>query len=379
MQSMMYSRLSELRRKRAQQRARRRRARRMRASLFLSLLAHAAALAFLAYSTFTPAAIPPPARPLPSGETAYAVFLPAPSKAAPRAEPAQPVSRSAPSEESVALSEAQESTPSSQAAEQPPEPAPEEKPQPAEETNASDPAVETDLPALEPLPLTPVSAQRSGILTSPRPLSREFSERRGMSEGASPSPSESSAPAPESPASAEAGSIGEALQVIAESVGGKEARPADIVFLLDLSGSMANNIHAVRANLSAMSQELKRRKVDATFGVVKFKVTKFLVFPQSTDIAQYERLLANVKVGGNEHALTALHRAMEKVKFRADVERRFILITDEPLEGAPSFTEILPALMRRKIVVDVIGLDIPQHRLLARGTRGLWHLIPGDG
>ncbi len=201
-----------------------------------------------------------------------------------------------------------------------------------------------------------------------------------MSGGAPPPPSESSAaPAPESPASAEEGSVGEALQEIAESVGGKEARPADIVFLLDLSASMADNIRAVKENLSAMAQELKRRQVDATFGVVKFKAAKFLVFPQSADIARYERLLANVKVGGTERALTALHRAMEKVKFRADVERRFILITDEPLQGAPSFTEVLSALMRRGIVVDVIGLDIPQHRLLARGTGGLWHLIPGGG
>lgn len=346
----------------------------MRASFFLSLLAHAAALALLAYSPFMPTAIPPPPRPLPSGETAYALFLPAPSKSAPKAKPAEPVPRSAPSEESAAPSE------EPQAVEPPPEPAQEEKLPKDDQADASDPAVETAIPALEPLPSTPVSARRSGALTSPRPLSREFSERRGVSGGAPPPPSESSAEAePESPAPAKEGTIGDALQEIAESVGGKEARPADIVFLLDLSGTMADNIHAVRANLASMSHELKRRKVDATFGVVKFKMAKFLVFPQSADVARYERLLANVKVGGTEHALTALHRAMEKVKFRADVERRFILITDEPLRGEPSFGEVLQALMRRGIVVDVIGLNIPRHRLLASGTGGLWHLIPGGG
>ncbi|MBT7097604.1 VWA domain-containing protein [Candidatus Poribacteria bacterium] len=162
------------------------------------------------------------------------------------------------------------------------------------------------------------------------------------------------------------------------AAGGSAARAVDIVFLLDLSGSMENNLRAVGENLATMMSELKSRDADATFGVVKFKSVLFLVFPQSTDVAQYERLLANLRVGGDELALDALSRAAEKVEFRPDVQRRFVLVTDEPLKGEPALTRILPQLIAANIIVDVIGLDVRDHRMLARATGGTWHRIPGD-
>lgn len=141
---------------------------------------------------------------------------------------------------------------------------------------------------------------------------------------------------------------------------------------------MENNLRAVGENLSAMMAELRKRETDATFGVVKFKSVLFLVFPQTTDVAQYERLMGNLRVGGDERALDALSRAAAKVAFRPDTQRRFVLVTDEPLKGEPPLAQLLPRLIEARIIVDVIGLDIRDHRMLARATGGTWHRIPGD-
>ena len=173
--------------------------------------------------------------------------------------------------------------------------------------------------------------------------------------------------------------IGSALTGIARAAsGGSAGRTVDIVFLLDLSGSMENNLRAVGESLSTMMSELQSRDADATFGVVKFKSVLFLVFPQSADVTQYERLLANLRVGGDELALDALSRAVEKVEFRPDAQRRFVLVTDEPLKGDPPLARVLPRLIAANIIVDVIGLDVRDHRMLARATGGTWHRIPGD-
>jgi len=173
--------------------------------------------------------------------------------------------------------------------------------------------------------------------------------------------------------------IGRALTSIARAAsGGAQSRAVDVVFLLDLSGSMQNNLRAVGESLSLMMTQLRNREIDATFGVVKFKSALFLVFPQTADITAYERLLANLRVGGDELALNALSRAAEKVQFRPHAQRRFVLVTDEPLKGEPPLAQLVPQLIKARIVVDVIGLDVRDHKMLARATGGTWHRIPGD-
>jgi len=174
--------------------------------------------------------------------------------------------------------------------------------------------------------------------------------------------------------------MGQALREIAQAIAqGDGPRAVDLVFLLDVSGSMDNNIRAVADNLVDLMDYLRTRGYDATFGVVKFKVSTIRIFPQTRDAERLRRLLDNFQVGGDERALDAVAKAVRKVRFRENVERRFVLITDEPLKGTSSFDEILSLVRAEKIVVDVIGLNDPQHRQLATRTGGTWHLIPGEG
>lgn len=173
--------------------------------------------------------------------------------------------------------------------------------------------------------------------------------------------------------------MGRSLREIAQTiVGGNGPRAVDVVFLLDVSGSMDNNIRAVAAHLVQMMAYLQERGYDATFGVVRFKVTTIRIFPQTRDAERLRRLLESFQVGGDEYALDALEKAARKVQFREGVERRFILITDEPLKGTVSFEAVLSLLRAERIVVDVVGLNDTLHRQLASQTGGTWHPIPGE-
>lgn len=165
---------------------------------------------------------------------------------------------------------------------------------------------------------------------------------------------------------------GIAGQVVAENKTGM----VDIVFLLDTSGSMDNNIHAVGNHLSDMAEIFVKNRLDFTLGVVKFKYLKALVFPQTTDISKYQRLLKNVKCGGDERAYDAIVKALSYVKFRPNAERRFILVTDEKMKGSYSTLEVLRRCQRAQIRLDIISTDDIMHKYLARQTGGRWYLIP---
>ncbi len=291
----------------------------------------------------------------------------------------------------------------------PPKPRPEPRPDPPA---ASDPEPE---PPPEPPPVVVTTPTTAELLEPDDPVVQPAPERQPVeaptTEPAAPANDEPVAaeprPSPEpttAPETADAGEtsqgdeaapdaprapltpdeqrreqIGEAMSRIARAAaGGSASRSVDIVFLLDLSGSMENNLRALGQNLSGMMQELQSRDTDATFGIVKFKRALFVLFKQTTDVEAYERLLRNLSVGGDEHALDAMDRAATKVKFRPDAQRRFVLITDEPLKGDPPLAQLLPRLIGEGIVVDVIGLNDPGHRILARRTGGTWHRIPGD-
>ena len=69
------------------------------------------------------------------------------------------------------------------------------------------------------------------------------------------------------------------------------------------------------------------------------------------------------------------------MKFRSQVNKRFILITDEPIQDHNrAETQDLPAVLRHclnnSVVVDVIGLNEKYSKYLAEKTAGLWFPIP---
>ena len=137
--------------------------------------------------------------------------------------------------------------------------------------------------------------------------------------------------------------MGEALEGIAESVADSRIETAvDLVFLLDISGSMIDNIRAVGRQLNRMVSVFEEKGVDFTLGIVIFRYLEgdTIIHPQTRDPEKYKRLLTShvVAAAGDERAHNAIIKTIRRVNFREDVDRRFILVTDEASKGSYTLT-----------------------------------------
>ena len=154
----------------------------------------------------------------------------------------------------------------------------------------------------------------------------------------------------------------------------------DIVFVIDGSGSMKNDVDAVREHLSAMTDLFDDANMDFTIGIVTFRAGTgygllgfdFEVIPQTSSVTQIKKVLAQLKFRGDENGLDALIRAADEVQFRLDAEVHFIFVTDEYVSGAYSSIDVMVKMKTSKIKVDVIGRDEPFQKFIAKSTGGLW-------
>ena len=185
--------------------------------------------------------------------------------------------------------------------------------------------------------------------------------------------------------------LGSTLQTIASGIaGGKHSPTVDIVFLLDTSGSMEDNIRAVGRNLIAMVEIFREEQLDFTMAVVPFKYLTQHFHQPTKDYEKYERLLEHVQCAGTERAYNAIVKSISRINFRPGARRRFILITDAPFAGSYTTQEVLRRCWDAKITIDVIGgvtdrekSEDPlkakyMQKALARKTGGMWFPIPGN-
>ena len=175
--------------------------------------------------------------------------------------------------------------------------------------------------------------------------------------------------------------MGEALEGIAESIADGETEEAvDLVFLLDISGSMIDNIRAVGRQLNRMVTVFEEKGIDFTLGIVIFRYLESdtIIHPQTRDSEKFKRLLTTHVVAGmgDERAHNAIIKTIRRVDFREGVNRRFVLVTDEGTKGDQTLSEVLKQCYKNNIIVDVIGINDMTHRALTTKTGGLWFPIP---
>ena len=128
---------------------------------------------------------------------------------------------------------------------------------------------------------------------------------------------------------------------------------ADIVFVLDCSGSMGDDIQKVRNNINEFSDSLIARGVDFRLGVVTFSTTIDKVYDFTSDVELFKSWLASIQLwGGVENSLGALYRATE-LSFRAQSKRTFVWITDEEYPVYPAINLTVQDVVNRLLFCDV--------------------------
>jgi len=138
---------------------------------------------------------------------------------------------------------------------------------------------------------------------------------------------------------------------------------ADIVFVLDCSGSMGDDIQAVRNNINEFGDSLVARGVDVMLGVVTFSTTIDEVHDFTNDVELFKSWLANIRLwGGRENSLGALYKGTE-LSFRAQSKRTFVWITDEDYPVKPEVDLSVQDVVDRLLLYDVTVHSISEPSL----------------
>jgi hypothetical protein len=171
-----------------------------------------------------------------------------------------------------------------------------------------------------------------------------------------------------------------AQEIVETSDGG----PIDVVFVIDASGSMRDNIKSVVEHLKEMVDVYKASKIDYALGATEFWAQKnrnrITVFQLTKSFTTYKRTLQAIAVHQDENALDAIVQTVKELRFRATSKRHFILVTDEPFTSREGL-EVEDAIAYCRefgIYVNVLGLPIDEHQTLAVATGGKWHVIPEE-
>lgn len=126
---------------------------------------------------------------------------------------------------------------------------------------------------------------------------------------------------------------------------------ADVVFVVDTTGSMGGAIRNVRNNISQFVNDLEENDVDIRLGLVEFRdiyedgENSTKSYDWYTNVSSFREKLASLGIDGGgdtpESAVDALHVA-QNMKFRVGVNKYIILITDanykDGIAGNPSVT-----------------------------------------
>lgn len=185
--------------------------------------------------------------------------------------------------------------------------------------------------------------------------------------------------------------FGDALKQIADHIiSTRTADKVNVVFVVDTSASMRDNIQQVADNLYAMTDAFDTINLEYHLGMSEFSVrehgqevkTRALL----PDVAVLRRRMKEVKLSGDENALDALYETFTFIEFHADADKHLILVTDEPASTSYR-AEGGKETMQNKVIdqakfeetrINVLGHPEPFQQNLAEVTGGIWQVIPGS-
>lgn len=182
------------------------------------------------------------------------------------------------------------------------------------------------------------------------------------------------------------------------------ANIADIVFLIDNTGSMSRYIEKVRNNINNFANSLKDSGIDYRLGLISFgdiadsKIKKYdFTSDTNTFIDEVNEVADNLTGGGDlpESGLEALmdsDTGALSMDFRSDASKHFVVVTDDSFHNQGESgsgnssayletSDVENALLDNDVVMDVVGTvrnSKPEWEPLANATGGEFYDIDGD-
>lgn len=167
------------------------------------------------------------------------------------------------------------------------------------------------------------------------------------------------------------------------------ATAADIIFVLDVTSSMADEIEAVKENVIEFADSLAFRRIDFRLGLITFLDEIENAFPFTNDAQEFRRLVSQQFAHGGgdipENSLDAL-QAAATADFRPFARRVVVWITDANYHQANRVTsltsqQVIDAMLANDVVVNAVGDVFYKSRFydpFTLATGGLYFDIEGN-
>ena len=170
---------------------------------------------------------------------------------------------------------------------------------------------------------------------------------------------------------------------VASTTFGSGSARADIVFVIDTTGSMNDKIDGLLNTCQRFVDEIAERNIDWRIAVVGFgdltvEGDKIVATSFGRNVEVIKKSLREIPRyagGGNEgeSSLEALQKAMGLAGYRQSAINVFILVTDEPaLHQGLTPSGITRQLMERGVLTFVISQAQEYFKAMASETGGEW-------
>jgi Mg-chelatase subunit ChlD len=157
------------------------------------------------------------------------------------------------------------------------------------------------------------------------------------------------------------------------------SRPVDIAFVLDTTGSMSEEIAAVKQTIQKVAKSLATNEIKVRIGLVEYKdkgddpLTK--VYPMSSDLGKFQGQIAGIFAGGGgdipEHMTAGLHDALTKLDWSKDAVARVAFVIGD----APPHLEYQDNLDYAKEMKDASHRGIQLFTIAASGMDELGQVV----
>jgi Mg-chelatase subunit ChlD len=161
----------------------------------------------------------------------------------------------------------------------------------------------------------------------------------------------------------------DALQVRLDADAPVERARLDLVFLVDATGSMGDEIDKLRSSMQAMAEQIGRlpSKPQICFGLVAYRDRGDQFFVRAHDLTDdlgaFQQVLGGLRAGGGgdypEALNEALHTAVHRISWRGQgATRLVVLVADAPPHldyGQPWYDDDMQGALARGIKLFAVG------------------------